>query len=337
MSQGSSQLHQPPAVDASGIFARARLEAELFGLDEQMRTFDRIRDRFTAEGQDPLAFYRKLQARRGELVTALRASRSGSMTAVEAERPVASIDEPLLTRPIAAATFNSKLGGFGFGTSGYVQVGPASELSNKVGASPGGQYPQYGTIDTDPGAPAGEVRFKGRLIAGPEELNGVLDPIPYYAWEHSWSYSVPFPRPTVPSWLTYRFDAIARLGFIAIAEGAVIAFVALAETQDITAGSVTPNIFNPVLVTANLGAPSPNGAGILSGQQTVQRSFLVSPDYVPGIVVVVGVNVAMDMWSDLNFYYPMESGRSYIRISSQNWTGRVAYSEEPQQIFHPEP
>jgi hypothetical protein len=33
----------------------------------------------------------------------------------------------------------------------------------------------------------------------------------------------------------------------------------------------------------------------------------------------------------------MESGRPYIRISSQNWTGRVAYSEEPQQIFHPEP
>jgi hypothetical protein len=48
-------------------------------------------------------------------------------------------------------------------------------------------------------------------------------------------------------------------------------------------------------VNASLAGPSPNGAGIWSGQQTVQRSFLVSPDYVPGIVVVVGVNVLMDM------------------------------------------
>ena len=301
-----------------------------------MRTFDRIRDRLTADGQDPLAFYRKLQARRGELVATLRASRSRSMPAGDAKQPVASIDEPLLTRAIAPATFNSNVGGFGFGTSGYVQVAPATEQMNVKGKTPGGQYDQYGMIDTGPGAPPGEVRFGGRLIVGPEELpEGGLDPTPYYVWEHSWSYLVPFPPPTEPSWLTYRFDAVARIGLIAIAEGGVSAFVAVGEAQDITAGTVKANLFNGFLVSANIGQPLPSG--IVSGQQTVQRSFLVSPDHVPGIAIVVGINVDMDMWSDLSFHFPMDPGRSYIRISSQNATGRIAYSEEPQHVFHPEP
>ena len=334
MRQRSSQSREPPSVDATDILARVRLEAELFGLDEQMRTFDRIRDRLTADGQDPLAFYRKLQARRGELVATLRASRSGAMPSGDAKRPVASIDEPLLTRPIAPATFNSKLGGFGFGTSGYVQAPPATELKNVVGKTEGGQYPQYGMIDTAGVAPPGEVGFAGRLIVGPEELpDDVLDLTPYYVWEHSWCYLIPFPPPTQPSWLTYRFDALARIGFIAIAAGAVSAFVAVGETQDIAAGTVTADLFNGFLVVANLGQP----AGIFSGQQTVQRSFLVSPDHVPGIAVVVGIIVNTDMYSDVSFYYPMESGGSYIKLSSQNSTGRIAYSEEPQHVFHPEP
>ena len=335
MSQRSSALRQqPPNVEATGILARVRLEAELFGLDEQMRTFDRIRDQLAADGQDPLVFYRKLQARRGELVATLRAFRSESPPG-DPKRPVASIDEPLVTRLISPATFNSDLGGFGFGTSGYVQLNKATELTNVVGKTDGGEYDQYGMIDTELGAPPGEVRFGGRLIVGPEELPyGVLDPNPYYVWEHSWCYLIPFPRPTVPSWLTYRFDALARIGLISIALGGAHAYVAVGETQDITAGTVAADVFIPPLVDVSLGG---HPSGISSGQQTVQRSFLVSPDHVPAVAVAVGITVNTDMWSDVDFYYPMESGHSYIRISSQNSTGRIAYSEEPQHVFHPEP
>jgi hypothetical protein len=212
----------------------------------------------------------------------------------------------------------------------------ATELKNVVGKTDGGEYEQYGMIDTKPGAPPGEVRFGGRLIVGPEELPpSGLDPTDYYAWEHSWCYLVPFPRPTVPSWVTYRFDALARIGLISIAIGGVFAYVAVGETQDITAGTVTADVYIPSLVALGLGDES-TVSGIWSGQQTVQRSFLATPDHTPGIAVVVGINVDTDMWSDVDFFYPMDPGHSYIRISSQNLTGRIAYSEEPQHVFHPE-
>ncbi len=54
------------------ILKRKYLEAELFSLDGQVRAFDRIRDRLAADGKDPLAFYRQLQARREKLVAALK-------------------------------------------------------------------------------------------------------------------------------------------------------------------------------------------------------------------------------------------------------------------------
>ena len=171
MSHATIQLHHPPNIDTTAMMQRKRLEAELFSLESQLRNFQQIRERLTAMGKDATAFYGELQARRAKLVARLRPPQ---IPKPDPRRSESGFRGPLLSRPLAPARFDPTTGIFGFGTSGDVQVPPATEgAKDKVG----GKYPMSGDINTRPGTPPGFVEFAGDLSVGPEKIDpGQYDP-----------------------------------------------------------------------------------------------------------------------------------------------------------------
>jgi hypothetical protein len=114
-------------------------------------------------------------------------------------------------------------------------------------------------------------------------------------------------------------------------------FVSLGETPTLTQGTdVTVNIDGGWPLMADLSQPSDyfNGEyGRFHGQVTVQRSFLVGRDHVPGVAVVVGVICGLAMQSETNLWFP--TSFTGIWISAENTGGRVAYTYQPQLVIEP--
>ena len=163
-----SQQRHPPSVDMTDMMRRKRLEAELFAVDGQIRSFDRVRDRLIASDQDATTFYRQLVGRRTGLSKNLKEATLGkSVGRPTPQFALPEFGQSLVTRQIAPARFNWGLGVFGFGTSGYVQVAPAEDCVNVV---PQGRYPVSGQINDVPGGYPGTVLFDGNLGVGPDEI-----------------------------------------------------------------------------------------------------------------------------------------------------------------------
>jgi hypothetical protein len=72
MSNGLNSLSRLPEVDTKNLRERKLLEAELLTLDKQIRNFGQLRDRFSAVGGDANAYYRKVQARRLQILKELK-------------------------------------------------------------------------------------------------------------------------------------------------------------------------------------------------------------------------------------------------------------------------
>jgi hypothetical protein len=318
------------------MLERKRLEVELFGVDGQLRTFAHIRERLVADGKDPSAFYRQLQARREKLLAALGQPRSepvptqGAGPQVQAIRP----DQPLRIRPVSPPRFEPKLGGFHFGSSGTVQLAPASEGANVVAQ---GAFPHAGEIVTIPGSDPGAVVFGGELGVGPDQIppDG-YHPSLDYEWLRNWQYLIPFPPPPGLSRLTYRFEVFAFVNLtFGGSEGKVLSFVGLGETPHLMTGTnVTVNIEGGFPLVADLAQPAPyyNGhSGSLTGQVVVEHSFMVGAGHVPGVAVVVGAAALLPMMSELALSFA-GPGYSGINIFSQNLLGRVEYFYEPQLV-----
>jgi hypothetical protein len=333
MSPGSRRSRRPPDVDATEILKRKRLEAELFSLDGQVRRFDRIRERLLAAGNDPSESYRRFEARRKKLVAALK--KSARANPVDPQLPVARLDESLVNGPISPARFDPRLGMFGFGSAGVVQLAPAGENKNVVAQGP---FPHSGEIVTIPGSYPGDVAFAGNLAVGPDEIApDQYDPTINYFWIRSWKYLIPFPPPTAVSRFTYRFEVYAFCGLLDAGEGNVMSFVSLGETSNLTTGTnVAVGIDAGWPLVVDLADPGPwpsyNGHyGYVEGHISVQRSFTAPAGDVPGVAVVVGVIVALPMMSQVDLFFP-GLANSKISIASQNEVGRVAYSYEPQLV-----
>ena len=329
MSQSGEAPYRAPEVDTTGLQERKLLEAELFSLDAQVRHFDRIRDQLAAVGKDGVAHYRKMQARRDEISATLK--RLGSVglppQAGGTGSPFQQSDELWLSLPIAPARFIRDLGVFAIGTSGVVQMAPASEGVNVVAH---GQYPSEGEITPRPGSYPGDVTYSGVLRVGPESSDQ-FDPTINYFWLRNWNYVIPFPPPTVKSRLTYRFDVYARTGIVfGGGEAQVIAFASIGETASLTTGSnVTVNIDVGWPVMADLTQPAPgyNGHyGFIRGLVSVQRTLLVGARRVPGIAIVVGAVGALSMMTEVSLVFTEYSS---ISVGSQNRIGRVEYFYEP--------
>ncbi len=339
MASESSAPHQPPSVDTTGLIQLKQREAQLAGLDRQLRCFGPLRERALAAGQDPVALYRRLQENRAKVAAVV--GKSGAVTSpkrsVYAGQPVALAAEPLWRRPIAAAWFDQNLG-WGLGSAGAVQVGPATDDVNIVAT---GKYPVTGAIDQIAGTYPGDVAFEGALSVGPDEFPpDQLDPGIDYFWLRSWQYLVPFPPASTLSQLTYRFDASAVVGIFNESVAAeVLCFVSLGETADLLTGEpVTVNINGCWPITDDdLSAPQPlyNGHyGLIQGTGSVERSFEVGGGNVPGVVIVVGVICGMSMASSVALTFTGESD-SAISIGAANMTGRVEYSYTPILLTEP--
>jgi hypothetical protein len=337
MGQSGKWSYRAPEVEITALQERKLLEAELFSLDAQVRNFGRIRDRLSSGGKDVAAHYRTMQARRDEISRTLKRLQSVGVSPGPrgSGSPFQRPNEPLLSLPIAPARFIHDLGTFRFGTSGVVQMAPASEGVNVVAQ---GRYPSDGTITTVPGSYPGSIWYWGILHVGPESIPAdQYDPTINYFWVHNWKYLVPFPAPTVESRFTYRFDVYARTSiFFGGGEGQAMAFVSLGEAADLTIGSnVTVNIDGGWPLIADLTQPADfyNGHyGFIEGSVTVQRSFMVGANHVPGIAIVVGAIGALSMQTELRLSFAEHSS---ISVGSQNMTGRVAYSYEPVIVTYP--
>src|SRR6266481_1427172 len=116
------RIYRPPNIDIRNLKERKLLEAELLSIDMQVRNFGRVRDRLSAAGKDGDAHYRTIQKRRDQIVLALK--KVGTAKVSDPRLPFHPLDEPLLALPIAPSKFDPKLGVFGFGTSGFVQIAP---------------------------------------------------------------------------------------------------------------------------------------------------------------------------------------------------------------------
>ena len=241
----------------------------------------------------------------------------------------ARLDESLLARPISPASFDLGLGIYALGSSGFVQMAPASEGTNVVAE---GQFPSSGEMMTVPGGYPGDVMFDGLLQVGPDELPAgqTYDPTIDYFWLRNWKYLIPFPPPSGLSLLTYRFNVYAFFGInFPGGHGNVMSFVSLGETPNLTTGTnVTIGIDAgwPLVADLNQQTPSYNGHyGYIDGQLTVQRSFMVGAGHVPGVAVIVGAVCGLAMGSEVALYFP-GAGYSNIGISSPDPVSRTAYS-----------
>jgi hypothetical protein len=336
MTEKRNRPHRAPEVDVKDLERRKLLEAQLLSLDAQLRNFGRIGDRLAAAGRDGAALYRRMLARRDELSTDLKKLVSGGLlTPVSGPgSPFQRPDQPLSNLAIAPPRFVHDLGVFGFGTSGIVQMAPATEGTNVVAH---GKHPSTGEISTIAGAYPGSVDYSGILSVGPatippDQFDLSID----YFWLRNWKYLVPFPPPTVESRLTYRFDvyALTRI-FFGGGDAQAMAFVSVGETNNLTTGTnIVPNLDGGWPLMADLTQPAAtyNGHyGYLDGSVTIQRSFMVGANRVPGVAIVVGAVGALSMMCEVRLAF---AGYSSISVGSQNMTGRVEYTYEPQLVAH---
>jgi hypothetical protein len=332
--------HQPPVADTAAMIQRKRLEVELASIDTQIRTFGQSRDRLTAAGQDPAAFYRELAARRATVLTDLKSSALTAPGNVRTGVVPPPVDGSLLTRPITPARWWPGSGVFGFGTTGFVQAGTFADDLNIV---PHGEYPVTGEITDVPGASAGGVMFDGMLGVGPAEIDASqYSPAIAYYWLRTWQLVVPFPPPTTLSYLTYRFEMGAFVSLFNGGIGQLMSFVSLGETTDLRQGV---NI--PVTIDAgwplsyDLSQPGPPGEytyngfyGSVQGQVPVQRTFEVGSGNVPGVAILVGIAVGLPMQSELDLFFA-GVGYSALGVAAQNQPGPglIEYSYAPIPVL----
>ena len=337
MQQQASHLRRVPGVDTKALDERILLEARLLSLDAQLRNIGRIRDRLVAVGKDGAAYYGKVQARRDEVLKALRKFAPGVVLSPGnlgglGGSFVHRADQGLLSMPIAPAKFDRDLGVFGFGTAGFVQLGAASEGVYDV---LGGEHPSSGSIDSVPGAFPGVVNYKGVLEVGPESISpDDYDPSIDYFWIRNWKYLVPFPPPTTESRLTYRFNVGGSASvFFEGGETMLMNFVSVGETGNLTTGNdvvATTGAGWPLMADLTQPAPGYNGHyGSIDGSVSVQRSFMVPAGHVPAVAIVVGVIASLSMMTRLHLTF---SQYSSIGVGMGDMT-RVSYSYEPQLVL----
>jgi hypothetical protein len=325
-----------PEVDTKGLRERKILEAELLALNKQIRNFGQLRDRFSALGGDANNYYKKIHARRLQILKELKGNDAQVRpVGIAVPRvPIARREPAWLTRSTAPGSIVRPpwIGG----TTGYVQMAPASEGINVV--PPQGQYPISGQLDTVPGYYPGNIAFQGVLTVGPEVGTADVDPSINYFWLRNWNYLVPFPAPAVTSLFTYRFDvyAIDNIFFDGV-DAMAMSFVSLGETATLSTGNnIVVNIDAGWPLMQDLSQPtsSYNGHyGQIEGVVSVQRSFMVTAGHVPGVAIVVGAVGALSAGTKVNFGFEGEPSGSAVGSVYAN--GHVAYSYDPEIVSQP--
>jgi hypothetical protein len=317
--QGLSRLAD---ADTQPWLEQKRFEIEFTSVSGQLQNFGPLRDRLSATGEDANAYYLKLRARRDELLKSLKKI----TPTTNGERQLASRDLSLskLVRPPGLTEG---------GSSGFVQLPPASEgPSLTPGLHP---FVYTGRINTVPGYNPGDIGFQGHLNVAQNHFGGTVDiPGADYFWIHTWMYLVPFPAPSAPSRFNYSFDVTTLMNF-AFSSGDtqanIASWVGIGETASLMTGetiALNPTAGGFTVGPTDLSAPS----GRFDNSGNFRRSFNVAAGQVPGIIIVVGVSAALSVGADLQLglNVPCE-----IDISSNSGLGRISYSFQPEVIALP--
>lgn len=328
----NSGVRPASLIDTTGLKERILLEAELLTRNRELRNFSSIRDRLGAAGKDANAAYREILSQRDKVAAKLRAMHKAPPAGSKILAPLREV--PLLNAPIAPVNFASGIQGIGigFGYNGVVQAGGLTEGVNVTpgpGATDG--------IDTQNiGAPT-YVEFYGEPTAPAETTN---DPTVKYFWLHTWQVLVPFPPPTGPAWLTYRFNVGVDFEVFGEGLGQVMSFVSVGETANLTGPvAITMDLGWPV--NADLSQPSElyNGSyGSIFGQVELQRTFEVGATAVPAVAIAVGAVVGLPEGAKVGLVLNNYSG---IAISGPPAIvggyagGRIAYHVQPQEVLEP--
>lgn len=311
-----------PKINTKHLHQQKLHEAELISLGVQIRNFSRIRDRLAADGTDANKHYTKLRGRQKELSAELAKTAANHLSPEFVGPPEA------LGRHGRSLMSLSEPFGEGLGSQGFVQMPPPMGTeSYRVGAP----HPMTGDIQPLPGTYPSVVAFRGVLNVGPE-IADQIDPTINYFWIRNWTYLIAFPPPPVESRFTYRFRTYAQKQiFFAGGEGQTMAFVSLGETNNLVSGvEVVVNTDGGWPLVHDLTEPAPgyNGHyGFVEGRTTVQRSFIVGAQRVPGVAIVVGAVEALSMMTELSLQFGY-----YSAISVGNYpthTGAIEYSYKP--------
>lgn len=332
-----SQIAQSSLESLQALLVR---QVELFHHSNQLRNFDKIRDRLTYTGGDPGAAYRKIMERHDALAAELRAMRpaprqgygEGPAEAIRSyAAPQQGVSARLQDRELVPVHFPTR-GDLTpiFGYSGSVQFPRASEGVNVV---PGGQGISGEIITVFVGTP-GIVVFDGGVEWDSSSQPG-SDPADSRVWLRNWHYLVPFPPPPSRSTFTYRFEVAVDLWLFRDSDPAeFLSFVSVGEEPNFTPGTevvVDQDAGWPLIadLTEPAGPPTGpyNGAyGQLQGSVVVERSFTVQAGHSPAVAIVVGAAAIVGGRLVLTF-----GGRdSVIRAQEEGaYTGRISFHYRP--------
>ena len=323
MAKKSMASDRPPSVVTKGLRELKLIQAELLGLDSQLRHFAPLRDRLGASGQDANAVYRKIESRRDQLMAQLKKLTPAPIRQSAAETSLLPLrlGGSVLSFPIAPPRFYPPINGIGFGFSGTVQMGRFYEGIDLIAQ---GKYPVSGSIYTVALDEMGGITFDGDLAVGPPAVpESDYDPTLQYFWLHNWNTLIFFPAPPVASTFTYSFD-VAALANIFLLGGPVtlMAFASVGETANYTGQDVEVNTDVGWPLVADLTQPDlANGSlyngsyGSVRGQVAVQRSFAVGAGQLPAVAVVLGVVSCQAMQTEVRLDFP-GLGDGYLGIGS---------------------
>jgi hypothetical protein len=321
MSKRAPQSAGPPVANPKGFQERKLLQVELMGHDSQLRSFTPLRDRLVASGQDANAMYRKIEARRDQVMAELKKLTPAPVRPAPGTGSILRPGGSVLSLPIAPARFPPPNYGPWFGFSGTVQMGPAAEWVTVV-PSPG-KYPTSGSIYTLDLDATGGITFDGDLDVGPDAVPpDQYDPSLQYFWLHSWINFLLFPSPVVTSLFTYSFDVevVTDLTFFGNGSHCTLnSFISVGETANLVDADPEPNTDAGWPLSVDLSQPESGNAGVyngtygrIQGQATVQRSFVVEAGQTPAVVVVFGMVSAQAMMSEVTLDLPGTASSSII-------------------------
>src|SRR5580704_8503671 len=105
MSQDAKKSSRPPAVNVKGLQELKLLQAELLAHDGQLRNFAPLRDRLASSGRDANAMYRKIEARRDQVMAELKKLTPAPVRPAPGTGSILRPGGSILSLPIAPVTF----------------------------------------------------------------------------------------------------------------------------------------------------------------------------------------------------------------------------------------
>jgi hypothetical protein len=164
------------------------------------------------------------------------------------------------------------------------------------------------------------------MVAGPADGHAKEN-----FWLHSWTYLIPFPPPVVRSTFAYSFDVPIEVATL-IANGSVTfsSFVSVGETPNFVGQEVVVNTLDSWPLATNLSGPCDE----VLGQSNVLRSFVVEGGHVPAVALALGLVVALESGSEVQFQEPVSFIYPWSSSLGVGGPGLVDFRYEPAASCH---